>query len=112
MLHLITLNDTHIHTLGRTHLDEGSARRRGLYLTTHTTQKRQASMYPVGFEPAIPAIKLPQIHVFRPQPLRLAYLLSLSQIIVQMNVTSHGMEMFIITVTSYNAKAFDVKLRM
>jgi hypothetical protein len=37
-------------TVGRTPLDEGSARRRGLYLTTtHNTHKRQTSMPPVGF---------------------------------------------------------------
>jgi hypothetical protein len=45
------------HTLGRTSLDEGSARRRNLYLTTHNKIKRQRdSVPPVGFEPAIPAI--------------------------------------------------------
>jgi hypothetical protein len=33
--HLITLRHTHI-TVGRTPLDEGSARRRDLYLTTQT----------------------------------------------------------------------------
>jgi hypothetical protein len=42
-------------TLGRTPLDEWPARRRDLYLTTHNTQKRQITMLPVGFEPAIPA---------------------------------------------------------
>jgi hypothetical protein len=31
-------------TLGRTPLDEGSARRRDLYLTTHNTHNRQTSM--------------------------------------------------------------------
>jgi hypothetical protein len=31
-------------TLGRTPLDEGPARRRDLYLTTHNTHKRQTSM--------------------------------------------------------------------
>jgi hypothetical protein len=31
-------------TVGRTPLDEGSARRRGLYLTTHNTHNRQTSM--------------------------------------------------------------------
>jgi hypothetical protein len=40
-------------TLGRTPLDEGPARRRDLYLTTHNTHKRHASMPPVGFEPTI-----------------------------------------------------------
>jgi hypothetical protein len=30
--------------------------------TTHNTQKRQTSMLPTGFEPAIPANKWPQTH--------------------------------------------------
>ena len=37
--------------VGRTPLDEWSARRRDLYLTTHNTHNRQTSMPPVGFEP-------------------------------------------------------------
>ena len=41
-------------TVGRTPLDEGSARR-GDYMTTHNTQKRETSMLPAGFEPAFPA---------------------------------------------------------
>jgi hypothetical protein len=53
MLHLIALNDTH--TLGRTPLYEGSSRRRDLYLTTHNIHKRQTSLPPAGFEPAIRA---------------------------------------------------------
>ena len=40
-------------TVGRTPLDEWSARRRDLYLTTHDTHNRQISMPPVGFEPKI-----------------------------------------------------------
>ena len=40
-------------TVGRTPLDELSARRRDLYLRTHDTQSRQTSMPPVGFEPTI-----------------------------------------------------------
>jgi hypothetical protein len=36
-------------TVGRTPLDEGPARRRDLYLTTHNTHKRQTSMPPVGY---------------------------------------------------------------
>ena len=49
---MITLRRT---TLGRTPLDEWSAWRRDLYLTTHNTHNRQTSMPPprVGFEPAI-----------------------------------------------------------
>ena len=40
-------------TVGRTPLDEWSARRRDLSLTTHDTHNRQISMPPVGFEPTI-----------------------------------------------------------
>ena len=42
-------------TVGRTPLDEWSARRRDFYLTTHDTHNRQMSMPPVGFEPKISA---------------------------------------------------------
>jgi hypothetical protein len=38
-------------TVGRTPLDERSARRRDLYLTTYDTHNRQISMPLVGFEP-------------------------------------------------------------
>ena len=37
-------------TVGRTPLDEWSARRRDLYLTTHNTHNRQTSMPQAGFE--------------------------------------------------------------
>jgi hypothetical protein len=49
-------------TLGRTPLDEGPARCRDLYLTTHSTHKRQTSMPPAGFEPTIPASERPKTH--------------------------------------------------
>jgi hypothetical protein len=49
-------------TLGRTPLDEWSARRSYLYLTTHNTHNRQTSMPPAGFESAIPASGRPQTH--------------------------------------------------
>ena len=42
-------------TVGRTPLDEWSARRRDLYLTTHNTHNRQTSMPSVGFETTISA---------------------------------------------------------
>ena len=45
--------------VGRTPLDEWSARRRDLYLTTHDTHNRQVSMSPVGFEPKISAGERP-----------------------------------------------------
>ena len=38
-------------TVGRTPLDEWSARRKDLYLTTHDTGNEQITMHSVGFEP-------------------------------------------------------------
>ena len=49
-------------TIGRTPLDEWSARRRDLYLTTHNTHNRQTSIPPVGFEPTISAGERPQTY--------------------------------------------------
>ena len=51
-------------TVGRTSLDEGPARRRDLYLTTHThnTHNRQTSMPPVGFELTVSAGERPHTH--------------------------------------------------
>ena len=49
-------------TVGRNPLDEWSARRRDLYLTTHNTHNRKTSMPPVGFEPTISAGERPQIY--------------------------------------------------
>jgi hypothetical protein len=49
-------------TLGRTPLDEGPARRRDLYLTTHNTHKGQASMPQVEFEPTILVSERTQTH--------------------------------------------------
>ena len=46
-------------TVGRNPLDEWSARRRDIYLTTHDTHNRQISMPPVGFEPTISAGERP-----------------------------------------------------
>ena len=47
-------------TVGRTPLDEWSARRRDLYLTTYNTHNRQISMPPMGCEPTISAGEGPQ----------------------------------------------------
>ena len=55
----ITLRHT---TLGRTPLDERSDRLRDLYLTAHYINKRETSMAPAGFEPAIPASERSQTH--------------------------------------------------
>jgi hypothetical protein len=49
-------------TVGRTLLDEWSARRRDLYLTTNNTPNRQTSMPPVGFETTIPQDERSQTH--------------------------------------------------
>jgi hypothetical protein len=49
-------------TLGRTPLDEGPARRRDLYLTTHNIHKRQISMPSAEFEPTILVSERPQTH--------------------------------------------------
>ena len=59
----VALDHTRHTTIGRTPLDELSARRTDLYLTTHDTHNRQTSMPPpVGFEPAIPVNERPQTH--------------------------------------------------
>ena len=50
------LEHTHrLTTVGRTPLDEWSARCRDLYLTKHNTHNRQTSMAPVWFEPTFSA---------------------------------------------------------
>ena len=49
-------------TGGRTPLDEWSACRRDLYLTSQNTHNRQTSMPPVGFEPTISAGERPQTY--------------------------------------------------
>jgi hypothetical protein len=54
------LDHTRRTTVGRTPLDERSARRRDLYLTTPDAHNRQISMPPVGVEPTISAGEWPQ----------------------------------------------------
>ena len=51
-------------TVGRTPLDDKSAHRIDLYLTTLNTHNRQTSMPPVEFEPTISADKRPQVYAF------------------------------------------------
>jgi hypothetical protein len=55
-------------SVGRTPLDEWSARRRDLYLATHNTHNRQTSMPPAGFEPATPASDRLQTHTWDRSP--------------------------------------------
>ena len=47
-------------TFGRTPLDEGSARRRDLYLTIHDTHNKRTSMPQMRFEPTVSAGERPQ----------------------------------------------------
>jgi hypothetical protein len=62
---LFSLDHSQSHTtFGSTPLEEGSARRRDLYLTTQNTHKRQISMPPAEFEPTIPASERPKAHAF------------------------------------------------
>ena len=49
-------------TVGRIPLDEWSARRRDLYLTTHTTLTAKYPCPPVGFEPITSAGERPQTY--------------------------------------------------
>ena len=70
-MHLIKIKDpppphTHTHTHGRNSLDERSAHRRDLCLTTHSTHKGQTSVPSTGFETAIPSNEQPQTHVLVP----------------------------------------------
>jgi len=60
LLHLITFSVTC--TLGRIPPDEGSARRRDVYMTAHNIHTRPASMSPEKFEPAILTGERPQTH--------------------------------------------------
>ena len=57
------LDHTQRHTtVGRTSLDEWTARRRDLLLTTHNTHNRETSNAPVGFEPTTLASERPQTY--------------------------------------------------
>jgi hypothetical protein len=59
---------TQLHTpVRRTPLDELSARRTDLYLTTHNTHHSQPSRAPAGLQPAIPASVRQQTHGLRPR---------------------------------------------
>ena len=68
-------------TVGKTPLDEWSARRRDLYLTAHNTQNKQTSMPPAGFEPTISAGERPQTYALDRAATGTGYTLHLSCII-------------------------------
>jgi hypothetical protein len=59
--HVRDFEITHTDTLARTPLDEGSAGRRDLYLTTKHPQETDIHTS-AGFEPTIPASEWPQTH--------------------------------------------------
>ena len=61
-LHSIRHTHTHTHTLSKTPLDEGSVRRRDLYLTICNTHRRETYMPQGGSEPAIPASQRSRTH--------------------------------------------------
>ena len=56
------LDHTRRNPVGRTPLDEWSARRRDLYKTIHNTHNRQTSMPSVGLKPTVSASERPQTH--------------------------------------------------
>ena len=68
-------------TLDRASLDEGSVRRRDLYLTTNNTHKRQASMSPAGLEPAIQTSDRPQTYAFMFRRMSAIFMQSMHQCI-------------------------------
>ena len=59
LFHEVSRSRTMTTTVGRSPLDEGSARRRDLFLTKHNTHNRQT---PVGFEPTISVGELLQTY--------------------------------------------------
>jgi hypothetical protein len=64
-------------------VDEWSARRRDIYLTTHNTHKRPTSIPPTGFEPAIPAGKWPQTDTLDRAATRIgSYVIKLTWVVV------------------------------
>ena len=97
---MITLIHT---TLGRIPLDEWSARRRDLYLTIHNTHKRQTSMPPAGFEPAIPASQRPHKHTLNHAATRIGLTTSsVTQIIQSVPSLNLSLQGFIQTAAPIN----------
>jgi len=67
-------------TVGKTNLDEWSAGRRDLYLTTHTTNNRKTSMTQPGFEPT--TVELPQTYALDRAPIGILVFISFSLLAV------------------------------
>jgi hypothetical protein len=81
--------------VGRTPLDEGPARRRDLYLTTHNTHKRETSMPPMGFELPILVSERPKTHALD----RAATVMPVSY--TEYNSQDKGKIVFVHTVKAY-----------
>ena len=73
--------------MGRTPLDEWSARHTDLYLTTHNTHNRQTSMPPAVFEPTILASQRPQTQALD----RAATVISIASVRRLINTKVHSM---------------------
>ena len=84
-------------TLGRTPLNEWSARRRDLYLTTHNTHKREPFIPLAEFEPAIPASERPQTNAVDREATGIGWnritfrnLFSLLSMMITLRVSAYG----------------------
>jgi hypothetical protein len=73
------LDHTRSTTVRRTSLDEWSARRRDLYLTTHNTHNRQTSMLPVGFNSFFNDTAPPEIYTATGTGFNLCYTMTIKQ---------------------------------
>ena len=76
-------------TVGRTPLDESSARRRDLYLMTHNTRYTKTSTPQAGFESIISAGERSQTYALDRAPLGQAYLMFTSEIICSSNLIKY-----------------------
>jgi len=84
-LRLTVFNDTHKH--GKNPLEEGSARRRDLYLyDTQHSQETEMNAPPVGFEPLISASGRPQRHALDSEATGIGQIKSYATII---EISSH-----------------------
>jgi len=83
-LHYRSFTFTFRHTtLGRTPLDEWSARCRDVYLSAHNTHNRRTSMAPADFELSIPASERQRAHTLDPAATAIGwYLLYRSRFVV------------------------------
>jgi len=62
LIHEVSRSHKRRTTVGRTPLEEGSARCRDFYLKTHNSHNKQTSLSPVQFEPTISASERPQTY--------------------------------------------------